>query len=143
MLFVVAFRDLLLQFLIGTLGLSYTGIVFFNRCCRYVVRWFQGPGSWMAIDLPGATSLSGMEASFEDGDRRTQKFDIVLVGENEVRATASSTTSKAVRSARTSILPYLNLPSLSYYSRHNPSLRRSLSVLWMHACFDGVQRVLR
>lgn len=64
---------------------------FFNRCCRYVVRWFQGPGSWMAIDLPGATSLSGMEASFEDGDRRTQKFDIVLVGENEVRATASST----------------------------------------------------
>ncbi|CAN0051310.1 unnamed protein product, partial [Laminaria digitata] len=32
-------------------------------------RWSaEGPGSWMAIDLPEATSLSGIEASFEDGD---------------------------------------------------------------------------
>ena len=40
----------------------------------------------MAIDLPEGTSLSGIEAAFEDGDGRTQKFEIVLLGESEVRS---------------------------------------------------------
>lgn len=87
--------------------------IFFNRCCRHVVRCFQGPGSWMAIDLPEATSLSGIEASFEDGDRRTQKFDIVLVGESEVRATTLSTHEQQ-RSAPASILLYLHLLFTTY-----------------------------
>lgn len=50
----------------------------------------------MAIDLPEATSLSGIEAAFEDGDGRTQKFEIVLLGESEVRTTAMNA-SKTVR----------------------------------------------
>lgn len=69
----------------------------------------------MAIDLPVATSLSGIEAAFEDGDGRTQKFEIVLLGESEVR-TLSLNRTKAVRASTLDHRP----PSLTL---HTPFVR--------------------
>lgn len=46
--------------------------------------FLQGYASWLAIDLPTAVSLSGVEIAFEDGNERTQDFELVVVTEENV-----------------------------------------------------------
>ncbi|CAM9476506.1 unnamed protein product [Scytosiphon promiscuus] len=47
----------------------------------------KGSASWLAIDLPAAVSLSGVELAFEDGDERTQDFEIMVVTQEKVYTT--------------------------------------------------------
>eukprot|EP00752_Nemacystus_decipiens_P001877 g1808.t1 len=47
----------------------------------------EGSGSWLEIDLPHAASLSSIELAFEDGDERTQDFEIVVMGETDMSTT--------------------------------------------------------
>eukprot|EP00903_Cladosiphon_okamuranus_P008090 g7800.t1 len=60
-------------------------------------RWSaEGSGSWLAIDLPVAASLSSIELAFEDGDERTQDFEIVVVSDTGVSTTSYTSSGETV-----------------------------------------------
>lgn len=57
----------------------------------------KGRASWLAIDLPVAVSLSSVELAFEDGDERTQDFEIVVMTQTDVRLERNQTSPSPCR----------------------------------------------